>query len=340
LQGEIIFTAMQLNKNIKIFLNYFLGPLLFAWLGFSIYRQILTQAHLETSWLYIRQSFQSVNLFNVLLVVFLMVANWGIEAKKWQLSVASIYHVNFIKAFKAILSGVAFSVTMPNRIGEYFGRMLYMPEGNRLKSISVTLVGSLSQLYVTIISGAVGFIFLKNQLIQHGIINDIVWRFALAGFVFAIIVLTVIYFRIAIIEKLFEKWIKNSSYVYLIESLRTFNVQLLLRVMLLSFLRYLVFLVQYYLMFSLFDIALPFVIVWSVVSVLFLVLAIIPTIALVEVGLRGEISLRLMGMFTTNNLGVSLASVSIWFINLVLPAIVGSILFLGIKVFNRKNERN
>jgi hypothetical protein len=104
LQGEVIFTAMQLNKNIKIFLNYFLGPLLFAWLGFSIYRQILTQAHLETSWLHIRQSFQSVKLFNVLIVVFLMVANWGIEAKKWQLSVASIYHVNFIKAFKAILS--------------------------------------------------------------------------------------------------------------------------------------------------------------------------------------------------------------------------------------------
>jgi hypothetical protein len=73
---------------------------------------------------------------------------------------------------------------------------------------------------------------------------------------------------------------------------------------------------------------------------LFLVLAVIPTIALVEVGLRGEISLRLMGMFTTNSLGISLASVSIWFINLVLPAIVGSVLFLGIKVFNRKNDRN
>jgi hypothetical protein len=340
LQGEIIFTAMQLNKNIKIFLNYFLGPLLFAWLGFSIYKQILAQAHLETSWLHIKQSLQSAKLFNVLIVVFLMMANWGIEAKKWQLSVASIYHLSFIKAFKAILSGVAFSVTMPNRIGEYFGRMLYMPEGNRLKSISVTLVGSLSQLYITLVSGAIGFIFLKNQLIQHGIINDMVWRFALAGFALVIIVLTVIYFRIAIIEKLFEKWIKNSSYVYLIESLRTFNVQLLLRVMLLSFLRYLVFLVQYHLMFSLFDITLPFVIVWSVVSVLFLVLAVIPTIALIEVGLRGEISLRLMGMFTTNSLGISLASVSIWFINLVLPAIVGSVLFLGIKVFNRKNDRN
>ena len=97
--------------------------------------------------------------------------------------------------------------------------------------------------------------------------------------------------------------------------------------------------IQYYLLFSLFDIELPVAVTWSVVSVLFLILAVVPSIALIEIGLRGEVSLQLMGMFTVNSLGVSLASVSIWFINLVLPAIVGSILFLGIKVFKRKNER-
>jgi hypothetical protein len=59
---------------------------------------------------------------------------------------------------------------------------------------------------------------------------------------------------------------------------------------------------------------------------------------LVEVGLRGEISLQLMGIYTVNNLGVGLTSATIWFLNLVLPAILGSILILGIKVFKRKNE--
>lgn len=329
---------MQVNKNIKIFLNYFFGPLLFAWLSFSIYRQIQGQAHIETSWLHIKQSLLSVNILNIVAVVLLMLGNWGIEARKWQLSVASIHNLSFAKAFKAVLSGVSFSVTMPYRIGEYFGRMLYMPEGNRLKSISVTLVGSLSQLYVTLISGTIGCVLLRDQLIQYGIISDLIYRFAITAFVMMILFLTVIYFRIAFIEKFFEKWLRNSPYFYLIESLRTFNLQLLLRLLLLSFLRYLVFLVQYFLLFSLFDVALPIVLVWSVVSVLFLALAIIPSIALVEAGLRGEISLRLMSMFTTNSLGVGLTAVTIWFINLVLPAIAGSILFFGIKVFKRKNE--
>lgn len=331
---------MQLNKNIKIFLNYFLAPLLFVWLVFSIYRQITAQENLEASWLHIKTSFQSPKIINLLVVILLMIVNWGIEAKKWQYSVASIYQLPFVQAFKAILSGVSFSVTMPNRIGEYLGRIAYMPEGNRLKTISVTLVGSISQLFVTVLCGTIGFLFLKNQLIQHQIISEIFYRFAITGFFIAIIFLTVIYFRISFIENLFERWIKNSPYLYLIESLRSFNVQLLFRLLLLSFLRYLVFLIQYYLLFSLFNIELPVTIIFGVVSVLFLILAVVPSIALVEIGLRGEVSLQLMVMFTNNTLGVGLTSASIWFINLVLPAIVGSVLFLGIKVFKRKNERN
>ena len=267
-----------------------------------------------------------------------MFINWGLEAKKWQLSVAKIYKISFIKAFKAILSGVSFSVIMPNRVGEYLGRLAYMPEGNRLKSISVTLVGNISQFYVTVVFGVIGFMFLKDQLIGQNIIGDIVYRFVLGGFGITAILLTVIYFKISVIERFFEKGLKNSKYLYLIESLRTFNVQLLLHILLFSFLRYLVFLVQYFLLFSLFGIALPFVIIASVVSVLFLVLAVVPSIALVEVGLRGEVSLQLMGMFTANVLGVGLTVASIWLINLVLPAIAGSVLFLGIKVFKRKNE--
>ena len=76
---------MRLNKNIKIFLNYFLGPLLFLWLSFSIYQQIRNQSHLEASWLHIKESFQSAKVIYLLLTVLLMFFNWGLEAAKWQL---------------------------------------------------------------------------------------------------------------------------------------------------------------------------------------------------------------------------------------------------------------
>jgi hypothetical protein len=229
-------------------------------------------------------------------------------------------------------------VTTPNRVGEYVGRMLYMPEGSRLKSISVTLVGSLSQLLVTFLSGIAGLVLLKEKLVEQGILNEFIYRIALAILIITVFILSLLYWRICIIEAFVEKWFNNSRYLYLIQSLRSFNVQLLGKLLLLSFLRYLVFIVQYYLIFLVFDVDLPFVIVWSVVSVLFLSMAIIPTIALVEVGLRGEISLQLMALFTSNSLGVGLTSVTIWLINLVLPAVVGCIFILSVKAFKSNNE--
>src|SRR3712207_4050342 len=59
-----------------------------------------------------------------------------------------------------------------------------------------------------------------------------------------------------------------------------------------------------------------------VMSVVFMALAIIPSIALLEVGLRGKLSLRLMGLFSMNSLEIGLTSVTVWFINLIIPAII------------------
>src|SRR5690242_19750319 len=108
---------MQFNKSIKIFINYFLGPVLFVWLSFIIYSQIKAQPHLQESWIQIKQSFESYKVFYLVLVLVLMLANWAIEARKWQIVVQSIYPLSYTNAFKAILSGVSLSVSTPNRIG-------------------------------------------------------------------------------------------------------------------------------------------------------------------------------------------------------------------------------
>src|SRR5690349_10597785 len=122
---------MVRNKTIKIFLKYFLGPLLFVGLSFSIFQQIRNQPHLAQSWEQIKASFLSVKILFLLVATLLIVVNWGLEAWKWKLLVATVRPLNFLQAYKAVLSGVAFSVSLPNRVGEYIGRMLYQPEGSR-----------------------------------------------------------------------------------------------------------------------------------------------------------------------------------------------------------------
>src|SRR5215203_3970587 len=144
---------MKPSKSIKIFINYFLGPVLFGWVSYSIYHQVQRQPDLERSWKTIRTSFGSPMIINLLAVFLLMIINWGIEAFKWKISVQRIQQVIYFTAFKAILSGTSFSVTTPNRVGEYLGRVLYTNEGNRLKAISLTIAGSMSQLLVTLFMG-------------------------------------------------------------------------------------------------------------------------------------------------------------------------------------------
>jgi hypothetical protein len=96
-----------------------------------------------------------------------------------------------------------------------------------------------------------------------------------------------------------------------------------------------VFVAQYWLLFSLFDVGLTTWQIISTVSVLFLVLAIVPTIALAEIGIRSKVSIALFSIFSTNTLGILVATASIWLINIIFPAIAGSLFVLGIKLFRK-----
>lgn len=329
---------MQLNKNIKIFINYFLGPVLFVWLAFSIYSQIKAQPHLQASWQHIKNSFFTVKVSALGLVVLLMFINWGIEAVKWKLAVRGVYTLKFWQAYKAVLTGVSFSVTTPNRVGEYVGRVMYLPYGNRLKTVSVTLVTSLSQLVVTVATGTAAFVVLKKYLQAAGIINPTSFTIILSVLLVLLLTLLLLYLRISGIVKIFGRWFKKSRHLYLVSALQQFSVQLLVKLLALSVVRYGVFILQYFLLYRFFNVSITIVAVWSVVSLMFLVIAVVPTIALAEVGLRGQLSLTLMSAFTANSLGVGLTTISVWLINLIVPAVIGGLFLLSIKVFNRRNE--
>jgi hypothetical protein len=329
---------MLRNKSIKIFINYFLGPLLFLWLLYAIYAQLVRQPHLEQSWQHVKQAFASAKIIVLLLVVLLMLVNWSIEAAKWKLSVAALAPLSFLRAFEAVLSGVSLSVSMPNRMGEYAGRILYLPEGSRLKAVPLSVAGGISQLLITLVAGIMGLMVLKDALIHAGLVSAIWYRFLLFGTAVAIFILTVIYFGLNGFSRLLERRLRHSRHYYLLQSLQALNRPLLLRLLLLSFFRYIVFTLQYVLLFSFFEVHVAAYLVWSVTSVLFLAMAVIPTVALAELGLRGQLSLQLMGLYSANSLGVVITSVTAWTINLIVPALAGSILILTFKFFKRTHE--
>lgn len=328
---------MVRNKTIKFLLNYVAGPLLFVGLSLSIFQQIKSQPHLTRSWAEIKASFSSVKIVYLFFAVLLIAVNWGLEAWKWKLLVSTVRPIKFSSAYKAVLSGVSFSVSLPNRVGEYIGRMLYQPEGGRLKTISLAIVGSVAQLLVTLFCGIVGLSLLKKALLSAYPQLVIWYQFVVYGLVFVTGLLLLVYFNVGAVVALFSRWLRQHHWLYLVESLQKFNASFLSKLLFLSSLRYGVFLIQYALMFALFEVNISPGVVISVMGVVFLALAVIPSIALMEVGLRGEVSLRLVGLFSANSLGIGLTTVTVWFINLILPALIGTLFLLNIKLLS-KNE--
>ena len=328
---------MKLNKNIKIFLNYVLGPLLFTWLSYSVFKQIKNQPNLEESWLNIKASFSDSRVLNFILVFVLMFVNWSLEALKWKISVQRVQPVRFFRSLKAVFSGVSFSVTTPNRTGEYLGRVLYMDDGNRLKVISLTILGSISQLLVTIFFGLLGLLILRAGIANVNLSVWMVWikEIGIIGASLVFIILTVFYFRIGWLVKWINKIPAIKKYIWLINELEKTDTTLLMRLLSISLLRYLVFATQYFLLFRFFGVEVNWWQGFWATAIVFFVMAITPTIELFEVVKKMYITKEIFAIFTVNTLAIGFVTTTIWCINLVIPAAIGSLLILGIKFFKK-----
>ena len=326
------------NKNIKLLVNYGIGPLLFAWFSWSIYNQVKTQPHLQDALHKLRLAVTGAESWKLIIALLLVPVNWGLEARKWQVLLRPVESIRFWNAFKAILAGLAFSMNTPNRIGEYGGRVLYVHEGHRWKAFSLTIIGSFSQLIITLSIGLGGLLFLlANPLTAAGIASYAIWiRVLLWGSLLVTIILLLLYFRLGQIIKWLEKLPRAQALLQHITVIENLPVTILLRTISLSFSRYIIFVFQYILLLQLFGVEAG---VWHcfwLISVLYLILAITPTIALAEAGLRGQVSLVLFTLVSANKFGIVGAATAIWFINLVAPALCGSLLLLGLKIFSDK----
>ena len=326
------------NKNIKILLNYGLGPVLFIWLSYSIYRQVSRQSQLDTAWRNLQASFYGPRSWKLYVALALMPVNWGLEARKWQVLLKPLEKLSFFTSFKAILSGVAFSINTPNRIGEYGGRIVYIHEGHRWQAISLTIIGSFSQLIITLLFGLGGLLFLLHDAVTGpSVAAYAVWiKTLLYGTMGVTVFLMMLYFRLGWIVQWLERIPKSGRFMRYLAVVENLPVRFLLRVVFLSMSRYLVFVIQYILLLQLFNTGIGAWQAFWLISVLYVVLAVTPTITLAELGIRGQVSLVLFGMVSSNQLGIEVAATAVWVINLVLPAFAGSLLFLGIKIFSDK----
>lgn len=276
-------------------------------------------------------------------VVGLMFLNYGIESRKWQFLLSPLQKLSLFRAFKSVMAGCSITMLTPNRIGEYGGRILFVEPNHRLRAISLTILGSISQLAVTIVMGTCGLIYLKYYSVNGTTIFQgmpvILGNTLLVMSVLISVFMLLFYWKLGWLIQLMEKakiLTKALKYVRLLEQ---FSGKQLLRILFLSFLRYVVFILQYMLLLQLMKVAVPMILCFWLLSVFYLVMAMAPSIGFTELPLRATATVEIFKWYSGNLLGIQAAALGIWLVNLVLPAIIGSLLIVGIKI-TKDHEEN
>jgi len=287
-------------------------------------------------------------LRTLVFVVLLMVVNWMLEALKWQKLISKIEKVSLLQSVVAVLTGVTISSFTPNRVGEYFGRAFILKKASHIEGILITILGSMSQLLITILTGSLAFLlFLPVFMPGAEFIRGYLYYSFMAVVVFIDVLLLGLFFNLSFLSTWKERILQNN-----LNRIRRFfrvftlysNAELWV-VMAFSFARYIVFSTQYILLLHVLGVNIPFHYGYLMISLIYFVMAIIPTITLTELGIRGSVGIYFFSFYFSPltavsaelNLGILMASVLIWVINLGLPAVAGSIFLFRLQFF-RNNE--
>ena len=326
-----------LNIKIKIFVNYFFGPVLFFLLIGALYRQISSSPDFFNKWGQISSEWNSWRFWLSIVLVFF---NWGIESIKWHLLVNQVQQFSFVRAVKSVLAGCAVTLLTPNRVGEFGGRILYVKAEHRLKAISLSLVGSVSQLLVTMLMGSLGLLYIKyffpynNRLLAF--LPELLRDAILYLTVGSTLLLLLFYLRLRWLVIILDRFASFKKVVNHIRVLDEFSFKQLLQILFLSLVRYIVFVLQYVLLMHVMQVEVAGWLCFCLLTIYYMVITIIPSLGFVELPVRVTTAWVIFKMYTSNELGIGVASMGIWLINVVLPAMVGSLLLLNIKIIKEK----
>lgn len=266
----------------------------------------------------IREMYQMIiqpsSLGYFFLIIILMPVNWMIESWKWYKVSNVVEKNNFVNAVKSLLVGMAYGHLLPGRSSEFLGKVLFYSEKNKSNIIVLHFVNAAFQMYVTIV---VGLFFLLvdygSSLFSDSHFQIIVWT----AIVLMFLVSGLVFYsnKLNVLKRYFNQL--------------NFNIEnsLKIELLLLSFVRYFVFVLQFFLVFKVFKSELEFNVEFIArISFYFLLTSVIPMVSVIEVAVRSLIGIYIFQKWGMNDLQITTIVSIIWLINLVIPSIAGFVI--------------
>jgi len=266
----------------------------------------------------------------IIIVTLLQFINWTIEALKFKYILKrKKITISNKEAIASIYLGNATGIVTPDRLGNFIGRFLYLQKINKTLVTSATTLGNYAQLVSTITFALLSATLLSQ--LETKIKLSLVSSEVLLIFTFIIWVASVIilfYPKILVKQILKFKWFEKRKAD--IEYLNELTKKECLIILIFGLLRYIIFIVQFYIVLNVFGISIILIDTLIFSGILYLLTTLVPSPFLGNLGTREYFSILLLSNFHKSGL-VIIASLSIWVINIAIPALIGTIILLGIK---------
>ena len=269
-------------------------------------------------------------------VVSLMFLNWGLEAVKWKRLIKPVEPINLWLAIESVFCGLTWAVFTPNRLGEYGGRVFFLSPKRRITGVVAMAVGNIGQLVLTNVFGAIAICFFiyKFLPLDFGLYLAI----CVISFAFALFFI-VFYFNIKWLNGLLLAIKFTKKYKKFYAVLARYKKRELFYILLFCFSRYLVFSLQYFIMFTWLTPQIHSFDVVMLVCILFFIQSSLPSLDLLDIGIRSATALFFFKYVTANNAAVVACIASIWLVNIILPAILGSYFVFKLNFFGSNQNR-
>lgn len=263
-------------------------------------------------------------------VFLLMLLNWGLEALKWKRLIARVESISVWRAIESVFCGLTWAVFTPNRIGEYGGRVFFLSPKRRVIGVVAMAVGNIGQMVLTNVFGAIAlcvFIY-RFEPIDYRLFYALI---ALAAMFCAFFI--IFYFNIKWLNGILLSMRFTRKYKKFYSILARYSKKELLNILLFCLARYVVFSTQYFILFFWLIPEIHYLDIFMMVSILFFVQSTLPSLDLFDIGVRSVTASYFFSYITGHQVAVIACTASIWLINIIIPAILGSYFVFKLNFF-------
>ena len=252
------------------------------------------------------------SFFGILFILLFSVVNRFLEILKWQNLVSFINPISIGEATKQVLGALTAGIFTPNGLGEYAGKAMYFNKKQTKKIIFLNLICNGIQMILTILFGIIGLAIIGY------------WKWSIVILTIAFLLFILFFFSKKIT-------IKGYSIEKLLNKINEIPKHIHQKNMIYGLFRYLVFSHQYYFLFLAFDVDLPYLSLISTIAVVYFLASSLPSFQFLDFAVKGSVALFFFGKLGVNEWIVIFISTLMWFLNVVLPVIIGSYYVLKFK---------